>query len=62
MNLFENRVQISITQTPSVEIERRLAEKLKNLETIDVQTREVFDERGKITGREEYISGGDDAS
>lgn len=62
VNLFENRVQISITQTPSVEIERRLAEKLKNLETIDVQTREVFDERGKITGREEYISGGDDAS
>lgn len=55
VDLFETKIQVSITQTPSGELERRLNEKLKYLETIDVQTREVFDENGKTLGREDYI-------
>jgi hypothetical protein len=56
VDLFETRVQVSITQAPQAEIEKRLAEKLKYLEAIDVQTREVFDERGTKTGTEEFIA------
>jgi hypothetical protein len=54
VDLFENRVQVSITHTPQAEIEKRLGEKLKMLQAIDVETKEVFDEHGVKVGKEVF--------
>jgi hypothetical protein len=44
VGLFETRINVNISQTPEVEIERRLMEKIKKYEVIDITPTEPHDD------------------
>lgn len=49
VGLFETRINVNISQTPEVEIERRLMEKIKKYEVIDITPTEPHDDDKEAT-------------